>query len=97
MMRPNTDEEWDMYPKFFVTPADLWVTKVWNNDLASDLNWYEKICSVKDSRYNTPFDEQGNYKLREPTTQTGAPHPAVPVDEDEDAHLDISRTSLVEC
>ena len=97
MMRPNTDEEWDMYPHVFVTPADLWVTKVWDNDLASDPNWYEKIRSVKDDRYNTPFDEQGNYKRREPTTQSGAPHPAVPVDEDEDAHLDISRTSLVEC
>ena len=73
MMTPNTDEDWDLYPHVMITPGDMWNTKIWDNDLASKEDWYDKIMSVKDDRYNSPFNAKRSIQASSASQGTYAP------------------------
>ena len=77
-MVPNTDDEWDTLPHIILTSGDDWNTTVLDNTLTDREDWYNTVKDIHDGLIDTPFDEYGEYRHRQPTTtpRIDRPEPA---------------------
>ena len=65
-MRPYTDEEAATIPAVILTSSDNWDPSVFDFSLTDKSDWIETIGDLKDGTWESPFDEFGKYKEREP-------------------------------
>ena len=65
-MEPNNDKEWDELPHVILTSGDEWNPAVLDHVLTDQDGWYNTIKDLNDGLIQTPFDEFGNYRKREP-------------------------------
>ena len=68
-MHPNTDKEWDELPHILLTSSEEWDPRVVDHMLTDKEDWYNTLKELDDGIIKTPFDEFGNYRHREPTTE----------------------------
>ena len=65
-MVPNTTEEWDRLPHTVLTKDMPWDPSVLDCRLTDNPEWYNTIQDLDNGLIQTPFDEYGNYRRREP-------------------------------
>ena len=101
-MTPNTVQEAEDLPTFYLTPDGLWNTKIYDFALSQQPDWYNLIKDMDAPTYKAPFDEYGNYKHREPDTSPTEGPPTyrgdtldIPNESDEPTPLEVSRSSLI--
>jgi len=84
-MEPNTAEEFDTLPHVTLTQGGEWDPTVLDHILTDDDDWVSKAKRDDDQEYDSPFDNRGEYKHREPV-RAGATvdNPAGPPSEDPD-------------
>ena len=81
-MVPNSKTEWAELPHVILTSGADWDPKVLDHTVSDTDNWYNTIKEMNDGLIETPFDQFGNYRHREPTTN-------VQVIPDQAAHNDF--------
>jgi hypothetical protein len=69
-MAPNTNKEFDELPHIVLTSSAEWDPTVIDHTLSTEDDWYNTIKRLDDGLLKTPFDKFGNYRGREPTTET---------------------------
>jgi len=67
-MHPNTDEECKTLPHIILTSGDTWDPKVLDSVLSDKDDWCNAVKDLDEGNLDSPFDECGNYRHREPTT-----------------------------
>jgi len=84
-MEPNTAEEFETLPHVILTQGGEWDPTVLDHILTDDDDWVSKVKREDDQEYDSPFDNRGEYKHREPV-RAGATvdNPAGPPSEDPD-------------
>jgi len=84
-MEPNTAEEFDTLPHVILTQGGEWDPTVLDHILTADDDWVSKVKRKEDQEYDSPFDNRGEYKHREPV-RAGATvdNPAGPPSKDPD-------------
>jgi len=65
-MEPNTAEEFDTLPHVTLTQGGEWDPTVLDRTLTDNPDWVSKAKREEDQEYNSPFDNRGEYKHREP-------------------------------
>lgn len=85
-MYPNSRKEWDTLPHVILTSGDDWNPKVIDHDLTNDSEWINVLKDLDEGSMNSPFDEYGNYRKRQPKEPT---EKLPPVDEPEDNELNF--------
>ena len=65
-MEKFTDEEWKTLPHVHLTATKPWNPKVLDNVLSEREDWPEILKELDQGLIDSPFDEFGNYKKREP-------------------------------
>jgi len=71
-MEPNTAEEFDTLPHVILTQGGEWDPTVLDHILTEDDDWVSKVKRDEDQEYDSPFDNRGEYKHREPV-RAGVP------------------------
>ena len=69
-MVPPTKDELDTLPHVILTGGGEWDPTVLDSIISDSDDWYNLIKGDEEGLLETPFDQQGNYKDREPTTGT---------------------------
>jgi len=84
-MEPNTAEEFDTLPHVILTQGGEWDPTALHHILTDDDDWVSKVKRNEDQEYDSPFDNRGEHKYREPIT-AGVPieNPTGPPSEDPD-------------
>jgi len=84
-MEPNTAEEFDTLPHVILTQGGEWDPTVLDHILTDDDDWVSKVKREEDQEHDSPFDNRGEYKHREPV-RAGVPieNPTGPPSEDPD-------------
>jgi len=84
-MEPNAAEEFETLPHVILTQGGEWDPAVLDHILTDDDDWVSKVKRDDDQEYDSPFDNRGEYKHREPV-RAGATvdNPAGPPSEDPD-------------
>jgi len=84
-MEPNTAEEFDTLPHVILTQGGEWDPTVLDHMLTEDPDWVSKVKRDEDQEHDSPFDNRGEYKHREPV-RAGVPieNPTGPPSEDPD-------------
>jgi len=84
-MEQNTAEEFDTLPHVILTQGGEWDPIALDHILTDDDDWVSKVKHDKDQGYDSPFDNRGEYKHREPV-RAGVPieNPTGPPSEDPD-------------
>ena len=67
-MVPNSKAEFAELPHVILTSGADWDPKVLDHIVSDTDNWYNTIKEMDDGLIETPFDQFGNYRHREPTT-----------------------------
>ena len=65
-MEPNTAEEFDMLPYVMLTQGGEWDLTALDHMLTDDPDWVSKVKRDDDQEYDSPFDDRGECKHREP-------------------------------
>ncbi len=65
-MEPNSEEEYESLPHVMLTAGDDWNPTVLDNIISDKEDWYNDVKKAEDGKYDSPFDQFGNYKHREP-------------------------------
>ena len=74
-MQPFTPEEFRTLPHVILTGATDWDPTSMDHTLSGNENWYNNIKDLDNGLIQTPFDEYGNYRHRQPVS---APAPTPP-------------------
>jgi len=84
-MEPNAAEEFETLPHVILTQGGEWDPTVLDHTLTDDDDWVSKVKRNDDQEYDSPFNNRGEYKHREPV-RAGATvdNPAGPPSEDPD-------------
>jgi len=84
-MEPNTAEEFDTLPHAILTQGGEWDPTVLDHMLTDNPDWVSKIKREEDQEYDSPFNNRGEYKHREPVRAGAAiDNPTGPPSEDPD-------------
>jgi len=84
-MEPNTAEEFDTLPHVILTQGGEWDPTVLDHTLADNDDWVSKVKRADDQECDSPFDERGEYKHREPVKAgVQVDNPTGPPNEDPD-------------
>jgi len=65
-MEPNTAEEFDALPHAMLTQGGEWDPTVLDHILTDDPDWVSKVKRKEDQECDSPFDNRGEHKHREP-------------------------------
>jgi len=65
-MELNTAEEFDTLPHVMLTQGGEWDPAVLDHTLTDDPDWVSKAKREEDQEYDSPFDNRGEHKHREP-------------------------------
>ena len=66
-MHPPTDNDLKTLPYTFLTSGDPWDPRVLDNTISDNPDWFSSIPNLDSiPPYDGPFDDIGQYKLREP-------------------------------
>jgi len=84
-MEPNTAKEFDTLPRVILTQGGEWDPTVLDHILTDDDDWVSKVKQDEDQEYDSPFDNRGEYKHKEPV-RAGVPieNPTGPPSKDPD-------------
>jgi len=84
-MEPNAAEEFDTLPHVMLTQGGEWDPAALDHMLTDDDDWVSKVKRDEDQEHDSPFDNRGEYKHREPV-RVGVPieNPTGPPSEDPD-------------
>jgi len=84
-MEPNTAEEFNTLPHVILTQGGEWDPTVLDYVLTDDDDWVSKVKRDEDQEYDSPFDNRGECKHKEPV-RAGVPidNPTGPPSEDPD-------------
>ena len=92
-MEKHTNEEWKTLPHVVLTSPGDWNPRVLDNIISDKEDWTNTIQDLDEGLIQTPFDEFGNYKKREPTPVVQLePDPTHP--DEEDRHEIIPEIDL---
>jgi len=84
-MEPNTAEEFDTLPHVMLTQGGEWDPTVLDHVLTDDPDWVSKVKRDDDQEHDSPFNDRGEYKHREPIRPgVKVDNPAGPPSEDPD-------------
>jgi len=86
-MEPNTAEEFDalLAPHVILTQGGEWDPTVLDHMLTDNPDWVSKVKRKEDQEYDSPFDDRGEHKHREPVRAGVAiDNPTGPPSEDPD-------------
>jgi len=84
-MEPNTAEEFDTSPHVMLTQGGEWDPTVLDHMLTDDPDWVSKAKRKEDQECDSPFDNRGEHKHREPVRAGVAiDNPTGPPSEDPD-------------
>jgi len=84
-MEPNTAEEFDALPHAMLTQGGEWDPTVLDHTLTDDPDWVSKVKCEEDQECDSPFDNRGEHKHREPVRAGVAiDNPTGPPSEDPD-------------
>lgn len=65
-MQPHTDKELKDLPHVILTSGAPWDPTVLDNTISDKNDWYNTVKDYEEEFINSPFDEFGNYRNREP-------------------------------
>ena len=65
-MRACSDREYSTLPHIVMTSDVPWDPEACDNTITDKNDWYDSITNLEGSVFNSPFDMEGNYKLRTP-------------------------------
>jgi len=84
-MEPNAAEEFDTLPHIILTQGGEWDPTALDHILTEDPDWVSKAKRKEDQEHDSPFDNRGECKHREPV-RAGVPidNPTGPPTEDPD-------------
>ena len=84
-MEPNAAKEFDTLPHVTLTQGGEWDPTVLDHMLTDNADWVSEVKRDKDQEYDSPFDNRGECKHREPA-RAGVPieNPTGPRSEDPD-------------
>jgi len=84
-MEPNTANEFDTLPHVTLTQGGEWDPTALDHTLTDDDDWFSKVKRDEDQKHESPFDNRGEYKHREPV-RAGVPieNPTGPQSKDHD-------------
>ena len=68
-MEKHTDQEWEELPHVVLTGPGQWDPSVLDNVITDHEDWVNTIKDLDEGLIQTPFDEFGNYRGREPTPE----------------------------
>ena len=68
-MEKHTDKEWEELPHVVLTAPGVWDPTVLDNVITDHEEWADTIKDLDEGLIQTPFDEFGNYRKREPTPE----------------------------
>jgi len=84
-MEPNTAEEFDTLPHAMLTQGGEWDPTVLDHTLTDNPDLVSKVKREEDQEHDSPFDNRGEHKHREPVRAGVAiDNPTGPPSEDPD-------------
>ena len=85
-MQPNTDKEFEELPHVILTSGEEWNPVVIDHTLSDRDDWYNTLKEWDDGLIQTPFDEYGNYRHRQPVVHVTEDPPIIPNDDPVEGH-----------
>ena len=73
-MQPHTDKELKDLPHVILTSGAPWDPTVLDNTISDKNDWYNTVKDYEEEVINSPFDEFGNYRNREPVAGPAEGH-----------------------
>ena len=97
--RASTNDEIDQLARFNLTSASTWELELVDNVLSDRDDWYNIICGLNNGFIQTPFNQYGNYKHRQPVphveVQPTIGEQAAAMQDNRDAHfIEVNCTEL---